>query len=350
MISRLKPKILFRVDAQPEIGYGHLFRCLAMARMLDEDYNVSFAMGKADESVRLMLSEANYSLILLDSFDYTFPDKRENEEVAFDLSEHIHDFDLVVLDGYWFGSNYQSKLRAFDAKVVLIEDNGSGNYKADVLMNPAEGLSQDNYTMDNKKAQKLLGSKYALLREPFLRAARETKAQDRKDFHVFICFGGSDILNMTLEITKWFIDNTSVNLRIVVGNAYPHIESLQEFALYHSDRIILLKGLSQDDMVEEMKSASLGVVPSSGILLESIACRLPVITGIYAENQNRTYYGLLDRKVFIPALEFRHIELKSAWDQINKSDLREILVNQHALIDGLSCERIRAAVASIMNQ
>lgn len=347
MISRLKPKILFRVDAQPEIGYGHLFRCLAMARMLDEDYNVSFAMGKADESVRLMLSDANYSLILLDSFDYTFPDKRENEEVAFDLSEHIHNFDLVVLDGYWFGSNYQSKLRAYDAKVVLIEDNGSGNYKADVLMNPAEGLSQNNYTIDNKKAQKLLGSKYALLREPFLRAARETQAQDRKDFHVFICFGGSDILNKTLEITKWFIDNTSVNLRIVVGNAYPHIESLQEFALYHSDRMTLLKGLSQDEMVEEMNSASLGVVPASGILLESIACRLPVISGVYAENQNRIYQGLLNQKVFIPALEFKPSDLKSAWDEINKIGLKHILINQIALLDGKSGERIRKAIKSL---
>jgi len=347
MISRSKSKMLFRVDAQPEIGYGHLFRSLALANMLDEEFDISFALGKADEAVRIMLSEADYGLILLKPFEYTFPDKRKNEEIAFDLSEHIYDFDLVVLDGYWFGSNYQSKLRAFDTKVVLIVDNGGGNYKADILINPAEGLSHDNYTMDNIKAQKLLGSKYALLREPFLRAARETKAQDRKDFHVFICFGGSDFLNKTLEVTKWFIDNTSVNLRIVVGNSYPHIESLREFALHHSDRMTILKGLGQDEMVEEMKSASLGVVPASGILLESIACRLPVISGVYAENQNRIYQGFLDRKVFVPAPQFKSSDLKSAWDEINEIGLKEILMNQIALVDGKSGERIRKAIKSL---
>lgn len=340
-------KILFRVDAQPEIGYGHFYRCLALAKMLNEDFDISFAMGKVDEGVRVMLSEADFHLILLKPFDYTFPDKRENEELAFDLSEYIQYFDLVVLDGYWFGPNYQSKLRDFDVKILVIEDKGSGSYKADVLINPAEGLSSESYTIDNDKAQKLLGSNYALLREPFLRAARETTAQDRKDFHVFICFGGSDILNKTLEVTKWFIDHTSVNLRIVVGNAYPHIESLQELALRHSARMTLLKGLSQDEMVEEMKSASLGVVPASGILLESIACRMPVISGVYVENQDRIYQGFLDRKVFIPAPEFKSSELKSAWDEINETRLKVILMNQIDLVDGKSGERIRKAIVSL---
>ena len=347
MISRIKSKILFRVDAQPEIGYGHFFRSFALAKMLEEDYDISFAMGRADEVIKLMLLEANYDLILLRSFDYAFPDKRENEEVVFDLNEHIHDFDLVVLDGYWFGPNYQSKLRAFDVKVVLIEDNGGGTYKADVLINPAEGLSYDNYVVDNKKAAKLLGSKYALLREPFLRAAKETIVQDRKGFHVFICFGGSDILNKTLEVTKWFLDHTSVNLRIVVGNAYPHISSLQELALHHSARVSLLKGLSQDEMVEEMKSASLGVVPASGVLIEAIACRLPIISGVYAKNQNRIYQGFLDRKAFIPAPEFSPSELKSAWDEINEIGLKNILMNQIALLDGKSGERIRKTIKSL---
>ena len=340
-------KILFRVDAQPEIGYGHLYRSLALAKMLDEDFDISFAMGKVDEGVRLMLSEADFDLILLNPFDYTFPDKRENEELAFDLSEHIHDFDLVVLDGYWFGPNYQAKLRAFDVKVVVIEDNGSGNYKADVLINPAESLSSGSYTMDNDKAQNLLGSNYALLREPFLRAARENKALDRKNFHVFICFGGSDILNKTLEVTKWFIDHTSVNLRIVVGDAYRHIESLLEVALHHSARMTVLKGLSQDEMVGEMKSASLGVVPASGILLESIACRLPVISGVYAENQNRIYQGLLEREVFVPAREFRPNELKRAWNKITEVKLQDIQTNQIDLLDGKSGERISKVFKSL---
>lgn len=340
-------KILFRVDAQIEIGYGHFYRSFALAKMLNEDFDISFAMGKVDEGVRLMLSNADFQLILLKPFDYTFPDKRENEELAFDLSECIHDFDFVVLDGYWFGPNYQSKLRDYDVKVLLIVDKGSGSYKADVLMNPAEGLSSENYTIDNEKAQKLLGSNYALLREPFLRAARETIAQDRKDFHVFICFGGSDILNKTLEVTKWFIDHTSVNLHIVVGNAYPYMKSLKEFALHHSNRMTLLKGLSQDEMVEEMKSASLGVVPASGILLESIACRLPVISGVYAENQNRIYHGFLERKVFVPAPEFRPTELKSAWDKINQIGFKDILMNQIALLDGKSGERIRKIIKSL---
>jgi UDP-2,4-diacetamido-2,4,6-trideoxy-beta-L-altropyranose hydrolase len=334
-------KILFRVDAQPEIGFGHLYRCIALARMLDEYYDISFAMGKADSAVRQLLSEAGYRLILLQSFDYIFPDKRENEEVNFDISECISDFNLVVLDGYWFGPKYQAQLRTIDKKVVIIEDKGSGNYKADVLINPAEGLSGSNYIIDNEKAKRLLGSKYALLRESFLKAVLDKRVVDKKRANVLICFGGSDILNKTLEVTKWFLDNTSENVRVVIGNAYPYIQSLQVLLVDYEGRLVLRRGIDDKEMVLEMTLASLGVVPASGILLECIACRLPVISGVYAENQLRNFVGLLNHEVLFSAKNFLPAELQVAWDLFQNDKGSEMIKRQCKLIDGKSSERIR---------
>lgn len=342
-------KILFRVDAQKEIGHGHFFRCLALATMLRNDFEVTFAMSELALDLKKKLQENNFSFIKLKTIDYSDLRNHKTDEVGFDLRDLILDYDIIVLDGYWFGPSYQSELRKFKVKIIIIEDNGKGHYKCDLLINTAEGLNQLDYNTDNFNSIKLLGGRYAILRNLFLSTAKSNSYSIKENSFtsVFICFGGSDILNKTKKVASWFLNNTKLKLHIITGNAYPFDDSLIQLKENSKNRIVLMKGLNEKEMVKEMCAASIGVVPSSGILYECIACRLPVISGKSADNQLNIYNGAVKRKVIIPANNFQDEDLQAAWDQINTINLLDLIKNQTKFIDGNSDERIKKIIRAL---
>lgn len=333
-------KILFRVDANPKIGFGHFYRCLALAKMISKEFTIVFAMSEASDDIRFILINESFPLISLNSFEYSIPDNREGREIDFDLKDHVFLFDIIVLDGYWFGNQYQSELRKFSVKIIIIEDHNCGSFKADLLINSAEGLAKTNFSLDNTKGKILLGSSYALLRPSFLEFARGDIKYNRKSDRVFICFGGSDIYNKTLGVSNWFLANTKYFLCVVVGKAYPYKEELNKVINNQPERAILKEALNEDEIISEMCSSTFGVVPASGILLESIACRMPVISGIYVKNHIYNYNGLLEKGAFYPAENFLPHQLEKACKQLDENKRIEIVDNQNKTIDGYSDSRI----------
>lgn len=346
---QLIKKILFRVDAQTKIGHGHFFRCLALANMLKSDFEVTFAMSELEVGLKKVLKKNKFNFIQLKTIDYSSLSNFKTDEVDFDLGDLISEYDIVVLDGYWFGFKYQSEIRKFKVKIIIIDDHSGGYFKADLLINTSESIDEFDYFTDNPQCIKLLGSKYAILRTLFLSEAKSTQHILKEDnFNsAFICFGGSDILNKTKKVAVWFLNNTNLKLHIVIGNSYPFQNSLIQIKENFQDRVILLQGLNEKEMVNEMTKASIGVVPASGILLECIACRLPVISGISADNQINIYNGAIKRKVIIPANNFNDEDLQAAWVKINAENLFDLVKNQTNFIDGYSDQRIKKIVADL---
>lgn len=173
--------VVFRVDANATIGYGHFYRCLSLAQMLSEEYIISFAM--ADPSMLIMesLSALPFGLIELPGFVYKTPDERTpDEEMPFDMEAFLGEIQIVVLDGYWFGPAYQKALNAQEVKVVVVEDHGRGHYLADLIVNHAPGLEAAAYSTDRDHSEFALGTDYSLLRPQFLQQAKLKVALPKK--------------------------------------------------------------------------------------------------------------------------------------------------------------------------
>ena len=47
----LKPKVYIRTDGSPEIGLGHLTRCIALAYMLKKDFAITFVCKEIPEKI-----------------------------------------------------------------------------------------------------------------------------------------------------------------------------------------------------------------------------------------------------------------------------------------------------------
>ena len=116
--------------------------------------------------------------------------------------------DIIVLDGYDFNESYQDALiSSSKASLVCIDDIHSYPFRADVIINSSGGITPLEYT-SHPDTLFYLGPQYTLLRKPFLEMA-EKRRKRLKNQDVFICLGGADPGNQTLEVVKFIagLDN-----------------------------------------------------------------------------------------------------------------------------------------------
>lgn len=296
----------------------------------------------------LQLQNAGVGLIELPPVAYTTPDRRNAEdEIPFDLEDCLKGDEIVVLDGYWFGEKYQQRLRKYPVKIAIIEDDGKGNYCADMIINHAPGLKAEDYTLDTKNPVFALGPDYALLRPEFLKAAREERRAKVEIKTVMVCFGGADSKNLVNIVTGWLLQNTDYHVHAIVGGSFRNIIELNQRRINASSRLTISQNLREAEMLAAMKDADLAIVPASGILYECIACRLPVISGYCAENQKRIYQGLLHFDAFEDAGEFDEMAIQRAIKQLSLDRLKEISEHQKVCIDGKSMDRMKNAFLSM---
>ncbi len=333
----MKPKVLFRVDANKKIGWGHFYRCVALADMLKNSFDISFAISDPINDLINVLESKSINIIALPSQVYTTPDRRGDKELNFDLEELLGDVNVVVLDGYWFGPSYQQQLRKHPVKVAIIEDEGRGRYMADLIINHAPGIPKDKYQTDNENPLFALGTEYALLRAAFLKTARVQFKKESYIKKVLISFGGLDYYDNTSKTLDWLLNNTNVKVHVIIGAGYSHQEKLKKVMSNAQTRVILSQNLNEEQMASAMKTAGAAVLPASGVLFESIACRLPAISGAYTQNQEAIFNGFLSEGLIIDGGDFTN--LTEAWSRLKNTDFADLKQKQVTMIDGKSPER-----------
>ncbi|MBK6374811.1 MAG: hypothetical protein IPF67_17210 [Saprospiraceae bacterium] len=229
--------ILIRADGSTTLGMGHLYRCLAMIQMLDSKYDITFVCREITGDFEYILTKNNYKLIQI------------SNELEF--LDQCDDSKIVVIDGHHFPSELYQKVREKGSQIFCIDDLHDKNYHSDVIINQAPGITSKDYSTDpfNYFA---LGPNFALLREPFLKAANNK----RKIISIkscFICFGGGDQLDLTLRTLKIAIQFPAFKtINVVTGSAYKHSESLKVFA--GNERIKLSHAIDEYQMAEIMSA------------------------------------------------------------------------------------------------
>src|SRR5690606_27878074 len=108
---------------------------------------------------------------------------------------------------------------------------------------------------------------------------------------VFVCFGGADPFNLTMQTLEVLLDSNSFKrIIIVVGDLFDQLEKLIELA--RTGTVEILQGLNAKEMKDLMEASDLAVLPSSGVLFEALSVGLPSITGYYVANQERAAKSL----------------------------------------------------------
>lgn len=318
-------EVLIRVDGGASIGLGHVVRCMSLAYMLQEDFQITFYVKELPDSMATKILEDGFKIIFL-----------ESEE---DFLKSLKGNEIVVLDHYGLGSDIQKSIKQNGSFLVCIDDIPEKKFYADLIINHAPGITSKDYEAKNY-TRFALGLDYALLRPQFLKIARDRNFVKDSD-HLFICFGGSDKKNLTTVVLEVAMKMTKYRqISVVLGQAFDRIDGITILAK-EDPRVRIHTALDEQDLVRLMKRAGVAVVPASGILMEALATGCKVVSGMYVENQSHVYEQYKNSNFFLDAGNFQAAEVRTALSQVASFDVPE------NVIDGKSGERIRRLFKSI---
>ncbi|MCF0039103.1 UDP-2,4-diacetamido-2,4,6-trideoxy-beta-L-altropyranose hydrolase [Dyadobacter fanqingshengii] len=323
-------KLYIRTDGSSSIGLGHLVRCIALSKMLDDSFNIHFACKQIPDSIAVEIRDAGFALLIL---------QNDNELLSVLTPE-----DMVVVDSYELESDYQQAIKKIGCQLICIDDLHEKPSYADLILNHTPCVSPQEYNAQ-PYTQFALGPSYALIRPAFLELAVKERVQV-DSASVLICFGGSDSRNLTkvaLSVVSTF--SQFKNIAIVTGTAYSHQQSLDEI-LEQQDNVVHYHNISAEEMAQRMSEADLCIVPASGILTEALTSGAKIISGMYVDNQIFVFENYKRANAFISAENFSEENLFLAV----KNYFSQEHVKGARLVDGQSGERINKLFQQLVKE
>lgn len=219
--------LLIRADASIHGGTGHVMRCLALAQGCKAmDGEAEFFLGQSTTSLDRRIEAAGFAVQHANVTPGTAGDATETLSRARAIEPS-----WIVADGYHFGAAWQEQIKGAEIPLLLLDDYGHAtHYYADVVLNQNLHADEQPYVSREPYTELLLGTRFALLRDEFLKEQsweRETPPLARK---ILVTLGGSDPANVTGGVMELLSTMESAEITIVVGGSNPHLDLLRHRA------------------------------------------------------------------------------------------------------------------------
>lgn len=212
-------KVAFRTDASARIGTGHLARCITLGQELRRrGAAVRFVVGDHGADWYWRLHQAGFATHLLPrntqkagkvaDGDYAaWLGVLESRDADQTLGVVGNDVDLLVVDHYGLGAEWEARVRAEVGDLMAIDDLVDRPHYSDILLdqnlgNRVRGIRRESHgastaSSEGSVRRELYGPRYALL-DPAFRCARELSIGDiAKVQRILVYFGGSDPRGLT---------------------------------------------------------------------------------------------------------------------------------------------------------
>ena len=321
----MKTTIIFRADGSNTMGLGHLVRSLALARMLKADFDCQFATINPSPDFISQINEVCEKLIEIPEFNTS------EEEANYLAKHHLTGNEIIALDGYHFKTEHQRILKNTGCKVVSIDDIHESHFVSDAIINHAGGIQKAQYSAE-KDTQFHLGLDYVLLRPAFSEVAKNRQIL-KSTPNAFVCLGGADPKNDTLEVLKKLEASKVVkSCFVIIGAAYKHRVALQKFIDNSAIELTISENISAEKMVEIMRLCPIAITSPSTISIEYLTVGGQLYLHQIADNQTNLRNYLTKSEV---AFDFSEFPITDT----NK--IENALSQQKNLIDGKSPLRLR---------
>lgn len=350
--------IIIRTDSSIHIGTGHVMRCLTLADELRKDgANLEFICRELEGNIIDIIQGKGYIVNKLPE-----PEQDENELTSYAkwlgtkwetdaeqtkiiLKDKGEIIDLLIIDHYALDIKWESRLKGYTEKIMVIDDLANREHKADILLdqNYVENMETRYDKLVPASCKKLLGPKYVLLRPEFYEAKAKLRTRDGKVKRILIFFGGSDPTNETSKAIKAveMLNRPDISVDVVVGAGNPQqkeIESLCTELNYNYYCQV-------NNMAELMLKADLAIGAGGATTWERCFLGLPAICLVIAENQEEVIRKLAQKEAIINLGWHRLTDGIMIYKTLqklitDKEKLRMMALSSLGIIEGNSLDRI----------
>jgi len=338
------PIAIFRCDASPLIGAGHVSRCLALAEALHEfGWDISFVVSSKTRETAPALAASGFNIHALANGECELQTVR-----AVAPGGAV----LVVVDQYERDQSFERSCRSFASKILAFDDTSRRHHDCDVLLD--SGAAEPAVYVDRvpSHAAVLTGSAYALMRRSFIerREAALARRDGRPVKSILVSCGATDPMNCTVPVLKALAGIVhDATITVVLSSRAPHLDSVRR----HLHRNMQLR-LDANNIAELMTDADLAVGAPGATAFERAVLGLPSIMVAFADNQRGVARMMSDAGAVIDAgtLDSGLVErlrrlLKRA---LEDGELRRRMAKTAtALIDGRGALRTMLALHSERN-
>ncbi len=324
----MKQKVYLRADADQSIGYGHFIRTLALADMLKDDFEcVFYTQTPSEYQISELSSVCPFVVLPADDSKFNL------------FLEQLKGDEIVVLDNYFFTSEYESQIREKGCKVVLIDNLHRRHTCADAVLGFLVGLEEKEYSTE-LYTRLYLGPSYTLLRRPFLKQLQVSHppVKDYNKLNVVISFGGSDSSGVAVALTNLLAELDRVNQVTLIGNF--------KNGLSDNNKIVFKSKLTAQEMCDEFANNDLAILPASTTMLEALACGIKIIGGYFVDNQIENYNQYLSVNACIGCGDLTQEGNRTKVKEILESDLQNIQTSNEGFIPA----NVRDNILSIFSE
>lgn len=345
--------ILFRADANPSIGVGHIMRCLAVADAMTVLYRKVFFI-LADGTVQNMVADRGYPSIV---FGTEYNDlEREVEMMNSIIKENKPG--ALVIDSYFVTERYLNVLwnvcRSVNCKLAYIDDVLAFPYPCDVLLNYNIYGPKADYKGLYRNAETVpaffLGTSFAPLRREFQNLS--PRMVRRGGRIILISTGGSDCEHITLALVEEIRrgEPGDIAFHFIIG-AMNRDKELIFHRTEGCPNMVLHENVK--NMSALMQACDVAISAAGSTLYELCATQTPTVTYILTDNQipgaeGFEHYGVLQCAGDVRQLGTQRLAKRLLESGVrlcrNYSERCRIAERMSELVDGRGAERFAEAI------
>jgi len=261
------PRVLFFADAGPNVGGGHVMRCLTLAQAL-------VARGAVCGFVATPSAAE-----VLDAFADEGIERVAEEDVA--AAARNWPASVVVVDHYGFDRTEETRLRAVGPLLIAMDDLRRA-HDCDLVLDSNLGRTAADYP----GIETLAGPDFALVRPAFAQrraGALARRAQDAAPSRLMISLGLTDVAAITARVVAAVLPVCAgLAVDVVLGAGAASLARLQ--ALAAADARLSLH-VNTQAMPDLTAAADLAIGAGGSSVWERCCLGLPAITVVLADNQ-----------------------------------------------------------------
>ncbi|MDO8788868.1 MAG: UDP-2,4-diacetamido-2,4,6-trideoxy-beta-L-altropyranose hydrolase [Sulfuritalea sp.] len=258
--------VAIRTDATPQIGTGHVMRCLTLADVLStKGVAVSFLCCELPLHLEELITSKGHKFMRMDA-------ARDDAEETRMLLKSLPVVDWLVVDHYGLDAGWETAVRPAVKGIVVIDDLANRSHDCDVLLDSTFGEDGCRYRgLIPATCRKLFGATYVLLRPQFAEARkRRLLSPNDGELVAHVFFGGSDLRGYTSRFAQALASRLPhLRQEIAVGALYPDTDGLGRLQREFPGRIVWQREV--DDMAAHMSRCSVAL-GAPGIATWERAC------------------------------------------------------------------------------